>query len=148
MILLLCLLLSKAVVWANTTGCSAGNDIIFWLISQATKHLKNTFRRQNVSESIAFGYEVSKNSKWIILIFYISVSLSPGIRDIAKNTKKNKSSINKYFVHPPISRIFMFELWKFVWCSIMALIEGHFALQNMKLPRKNIFSSNSLEFKR
>ena len=86
-----------------TTGCSAGNDIIFLLISQPTKHVKNTFRGHNVTESIAFGYQVSKNYKWIILIVYISVCLSPEIGDIAKNTKKNEKKINKYFVLPPIS---------------------------------------------
>ena len=76
----------------DCTGCSTGNDIIFWLISQATKHLKNTFRWQTVTECIAFGYQVSKISNWIILIFYISVCLSPEIGDIAKNTKKIKES--------------------------------------------------------
>ena len=118
------------------------NDIIFWLISQAKKHLKNTFRWQTFTESIAFGYQVSNNSKWIILIFYISVFLSPEIGDTAKNTKKNERKINKYFVLPPISRIFMFELWKFVWCTIMAQTEGHIQWQNLELNGNFYFGSS------
>ena len=38
----------------------------------------------------------------------MSVCCSPGNGDIAVNTKKNEGKINKYFVLPSISRIFMF----------------------------------------
>ena len=42
------------------------------------------------------------------MIVYISVCFSPEIEDIAENTKKIERKINKYFVVPSISRIFMF----------------------------------------
>ena len=50
--------ITRTYCYAVHTGCSAGNDIIFWLIPQAAKHLENKFRWQTFTESIAFGYQV------------------------------------------------------------------------------------------
>ena len=44
-----------------TTGCFAGNEIIFLLISQPVKHLNCYFMSYKITESIAFWYQVSKN---------------------------------------------------------------------------------------
>ena len=101
------------------TGCSTGNDIIFWLLSQTRKHPQNTFGWQNFTESIAFWYQVSKNSKWIILIFYISVCLSPGIGDIFKNTKKIREISKNNLCYLPFQEfsclssenVFELQLW-------------------------------------
>ena len=46
------------------------------------------------------------------------------------------ASANKYFFFAPISRIFLFELWKITQSSIIAQIDGYFWGPTLKVPRK------------
>ena len=54
-----------------STGCFTGNLIIFLLISQSIKHLNCFFISYKITVSIAFWYQVSKNSNTQSVIFSI-----------------------------------------------------------------------------
>ena len=78
-----------------------GNEIIFLLISQSVKHLNCYFMSHMITESIAFWYQVSKNSNTQSVIFFIQKVRWYSSVKIYENTLKidYQQKLHKHFAN-------------------------------------------------